>query len=153
MLSRSDLEHRERVAKVKSVDAALAAFSRSPATQALEAVTRSSNGIEQMLFVPQSAPAQKVEVKKSTPTNFHPKVRPLVGSLSPDAASLLNLVIKADEVYRGAQLLDLSSFSVKAALQISEGEAIEARAELERRGLIVFHDNGSGHRGFYPHLP
>ncbi|WP_156911498.1 hypothetical protein [Sinorhizobium americanum] len=151
MLSRSELEHRERVAKVKSLDAALAAFNRSSATHALEAVTHSSNGIGQMLFVPQSAPAEKVEA--SSPANFHPKVKPLVGSLSADAASLLNLVIKADEVYRGAQLLDLSSFSVKSALQISEGEAIEARSELERRGLIVFHDNGSGYRGFYPRLP
>jgi hypothetical protein len=98
-------------------------------------------------------PSQKVEAKKNAPVDLHPRVKALKADLSPDAAQLLSLVVKADEAYRGAQLIDLSAFAVKSVLGVTEAEATTARSELEHRGLIVFRDNGSGHRGFYPRLP
>ncbi|RVN00451.1 hypothetical protein CN120_23470 [Sinorhizobium meliloti] len=151
-LSRSELEHQQRVAKAKAMDAALCDLNRGPAHTTALPVTRSSSGIQSILLIPDNAPVQKDEAKKNAPADLHPRVRPFVTSLSADAASLLSLVVKADEAYRSAQLIDLSSFAVKSALGITEHEATAARAELESRGLIVFHDNGSGHRGFYPRL-
>ncbi|MFC0805467.1 hypothetical protein ACFHWW_08340 [Ensifer sp. P24N7] len=152
-LSRSELEHLERVAKAKAVNGAIAAINRGPEAPDPPSVTRASNGIGQILLVPDSAPQPCGEAKKAACVDLHSRVKPIAQTLSADGAQLLSLVVKADEAYRGAQLIDLSSFSMKSALGVSEHEAMAARSELERRGLIVFHDNGSGHRGFYPRVP
>ncbi|MDW9593785.1 hypothetical protein GOA63_16390 [Sinorhizobium meliloti] len=150
-LSRSELEHQQRVAKAKAMDAALNDINRGkiPATGA---GTRSSSGIESILIVDDNASAG-IKAEKAAPVDLHYRVRALKVDLSPDAAQLLSLAVRADEAYRGAQLIDLSALTVKTALGVSENEAIAARSELECHGLIIFHDNGSGHRGFYPRLP
>ncbi|MBY3137315.1 hypothetical protein [Rhizobium laguerreae] len=114
--------------------------------------TRSSSGIHSILIMP-DAPEQKVQARKSAPVDIHPRVIALKADLSTDEAQLLSLVVKADEAYRGSRLIDLNAFVVKNALGVTEQQAAAARSELERRGLIAFHDNGSGVRGFYPRLP
>lgn len=149
--SRSELEHQRRVAKAKAIEAAMDEINRGGAVPASMG-TRSSSGIHSILIMP-DAPEQKVQAKKSAPVDIHPRVTALKADLSTDAAQLLSLVVKADEAYRGSQLIDLNAFVVKNALGVTEQQAAAARSELERRGLIAFHDNGSGVRGFYPRLP
>ncbi len=149
-LSRSELEHQQRVAKALAVDAALAGINRAHQLS-IDREKSAPAGPTNILSVPAAQP-QPAQSKKSAPTDLHPRVKSLAASLSPDAAHLLSLVVKADEHYRGAQLIDLSAFTVKTALGISENEATAVRSELERRGLIAFHDNGSGIRGFYPRV-
>ncbi|MBX5221279.1 hypothetical protein HJC04_13270 [Rhizobium sp. NLR8a] len=148
--TRSELEHQRRVAKAKSVEATMEEINRGAVPASIG--TRSSSGIHSILIMPEAS-EQKVQGKKSAPVDIHPRVTALKNDLSPNAAQLLSLVVKADEAYRGAQLIDLSAFVVKNALGVTEQEATTARSELERRGLIAFHDNGSGARGFYPRLP
>ncbi|PLT97183.1 hypothetical protein [Sinorhizobium medicae] len=150
-LSRSELVHQQRVARAKAMDGALNDINRGK-SPAPGASTRSSSGIESILIV-DDASAPMVKAAKPAAVDLHRRVKVLEVALSPDAAKLLSLVLRADEAYRGAQLIDLSAFTVKNALGVSENEAIAARSELECHGLIIFHDNGSGHRGFYPRLP
>ncbi|WP_162950206.1 hypothetical protein [Rhizobium jaguaris] len=135
---------------MKSLDAELAAINRGAPARPQAALTP-SGGYPQTLLLPDIAPAP-VQAKKIEPQKLHPKVRPLATTLSADAAMLLSLVVKADEAYKGAQLIDLAALTVKSALGVSEQNAVAARTELERRGLIVFRDNGSGYRGFLPRL-
>jgi hypothetical protein len=149
--SRSELEHQRRVAKAKAVEAAMNEITRGGAMPASMG-TRSSSGIQSILIMP-DVPEQKVQAKRTEAVDLHPRVTALKADLSTDAAQLLSLVVKADEAYRGSQLIDLNAFVVKNALGVTEQEAAAARSELERRGLIAFHDNGSGVRGFYPRLP
>jgi hypothetical protein len=149
-LSRDQQAYTEQVARIKSTDAMLAGINRG-AEQSHATGTRSSSGIQHILLI-DDAPPQREEAKKAAPLDLHPKVKPLVSNLTADASALLSLVVKADEAYRGATFIDLSSFAVKSAMGISEVEAVAARDELERRGFIVFHDDGSGNRGFYPRL-
>ena len=149
-VSQAEEAHRERIARVNWLDAEMAAINRGGGAR-LQSPTKSSSGIEQLLSA-SACETAKVETKKSIPTDLHPKVKSIANSLTRDAAALLSLVVKADEAYRGAQLIDLSSLTVKNALAISEKEAIAARTELEHRGLVVFRDDGSGRRGFVPRV-
>lgn len=148
--SPSDREHMQRVARAKAVDAEMARINRGAGTRQL--VTSSHGGTPQALSLPEDR-SLAVVVAKAEPTNLHPRVKALKTALSTDAADLLSLVLRVDEAYKGARLLDLTAFAIGQALNIHEKDALGARSELERAGLIVFRDDGSGNRGFIPRLP
>ncbi|MBM7048359.1 hypothetical protein [Rhizobium lusitanum] len=149
-ITRDQRDHAQRVARAKAVDAEMARINAGAGR--VQVAPTVSGGIAQHRTVP-AAPPKVEAVKKAEPKNTHPRVKTLKTALSPDATDLLSLVLRADEAYKGARLFDLSAFAIAQALNIREKDALEARAELERAGLIVFRDDGSGNRGFIPRLP
>jgi hypothetical protein len=142
--SRAELEYRERAARLKALYTELDNVNRGTS---VVATTRSSNGIAQMLITPDEAPAPAL-VKKADIASLHPKAQRVASSVSADAATLYSLAAKADDHYNHARLIELNGNEISRALGVSYPDAVAARAELERKELIRFYDDGSGNRGF-----
>lgn len=138
--------------RATNLDAALKAFA-GPARKADAPAPgcRSSSGIGQFIAGFYSeVPAGPATVRKAEPGPFHPRVKAVADRLPPDAGRLLELIVRADEACRGAELIDVSLHAVTSALGVTSEKAEAARNSLERAGLISFYDNGSGDRGFRP---
>ncbi|MDR7029817.1 hypothetical protein [Rhizobium rosettiformans] len=149
-LSRDARDHAERVARAKAAQVALAEI--NAATSASITRQRSAPAGPTHLLLLDDAPAATapVQARKADPATLHPKAAAVASTLSADAAELFSLVLRADEHYRRAQLIDLAASEVARAMGLSEKAAVAAREELESRRLIAFYDSGTGRRGFYP---
>lgn len=142
--------YEENVRKAANVEAALHVFA-TPRQKAEAPRPLPSNGIGQLLAgaLPDYSPTPAVAAKMDKST-LHPAAKAVAHQLPENAARLLDLIIKADERHRGAQLVDVPASVAAKALSISEDDAVHARGLLERRGYIRFFDNGTGDRGFRP---
>lgn len=143
-------QHREAVARHRAVDAARADVARV----SLPFGTKpegpgASSGIGQLVAgaYPENAP-ELVKAAKAAPETLHPRVKAHASTLTPNAARLLDLMCKADEAHRGAQLVAAPASDIARSLSIKIEDAEAARAELETRDLIRFTDNFAGDRGF-----
>lgn len=140
----------DAVERRKNIDAARADVNRvtlpfgskaeSPAT---------SSGIGQLLAgAYDDNDREPMKASKADLTNLHRRAKAHAESLSPNATRLLNLMCKADDVHRGALLIQAPVSDIADALSIRRDEADAARKELEARDLISFFDSGSGDRGY-----
>lgn len=147
--SKAHREHAAAVARLKSLNEELAGINRGAG--AAPAPAPNSSGVAQVFDTsPTVAPAPVLTKKSVNAANLHPRAKAVASSLSADAAALYDLVLRADDHYRGGQLVDLSVFVIKAALDVTMEQAAAARSELLSAGHIKFQDNGAGVRGYRP---
>lgn len=140
----------DAVERRKNIDAARADVNRvtMPFGTKPEA-PRTSSGIGQLLAgAYDDTDSEPVKVNKADLSSLHWRAKARADKLSHNAARLLDLMCKTDDVHRGALLIQAPVSDIADALGIKRDEADAARQELEMRDLISFFDNGSGDRGF-----
>ncbi|MBY3199970.1 hypothetical protein [Rhizobium laguerreae] len=138
--------HAENVRRAKAMDDTLAQFgSRSD-----PAIGRSKSdvGARHIIDTGHGPATAQVQAQKADRASLHRSVRAIDTVLTANAARTLDLIVRKQEQIGEARLVNVTTTSIAAAIDMPISDVEAAKRELERLGFIVWYDDYSGNFGF-----